>query len=480
MVNSLDVAGVFDLGLRASYELCDKVHAAADPDTHHLVRTYLPAPKHPHFHALHAYFAATEDISDDCFADWVVETLQEVAEGRSDHRLRQAFVHTVVVWGLDVAVLREFLEAIRLDRAAPPRCATFDDLRGFLRGAGGAPARLTLPLFEPLRPAAHEMSLLGEVFRLLDVCRGYGHDLRTGRCYLPDEPVDVVVRRARLLVEEGTAVLDLVHPSSRPFLEMAIAGYHLGLDEVEGTVPPRVDGREESTSDVPRHVAVIMDDRGRSRPAGERALLDVVEGAAEIGLRFLSVFAFSTRHRVLPSDEVGGLADVVARVVRDRVEWLHTRGIRLVWAGRRDRIPADLRAALEAAERRTGANTRLTLVLCLDYGGRAEIVHAARRLVVDAVAGRVDVDAVGERDFGRYLYAPDVPEVDLLIRTSGEQRISNFLLWQGGYAEILFTDALWPDFDRRALRRAVDSYACRDRRFGGVPDQRARAVPRGA
>lgn len=244
MVNSLDLAGVPDPALRASFELCDRVHAAADPDTHHLVRTYLPAPKHPHFHALHAYFAATEDIADDRFADWAAETVAEVETGQGEHPLRQAFAHTVRTRGLEVEVLEEFLETIRRDREAPRRCATFDDLRGFLRGAGGAPARLTLPLLEPMRPAGHEMSLLGEVFRLLDVCREHGHDLRTGRRCLPDEPVDVVVRQARLLVEEGAAVLDLVHPSSRPFLEMAIEGAHLGLDELSGTVSPhqRVDG----------------------------------------------------------------------------------------------------------------------------------------------------------------------------------------------------------------------------------------------
>ncbi|MCS7475953.1 squalene/phytoene synthase family protein [Umezawaea endophytica] len=234
MVNSLDLAGVPDPALRASFELCDRVHAAADPDTHHLVRTYLPASKHRYLHALHAYFAATEDIADDCFTDWAAETGAEVRTGLGDHPLRQAFAHTVRTRGLDVLVLDEFLETIRQDREAPRRCATFEDLRGFLRGAGGAPARLTLPLLEPVRPAEREMSLLGEVFRLLDVSRDHGHDLRTGRRYLPDEPVDVVVRQARRLVEEGAAVLDLVHPSSRPFLEMAIAGALAGLDELSG------------------------------------------------------------------------------------------------------------------------------------------------------------------------------------------------------------------------------------------------------
>jgi phytoene synthase len=234
MVNSLDLAGVRDPALRASFELCDRVHAAADPDTHDLVRTYLPSSKHRYFHALHAYFAATEDIADDYFTDWAAETISEVRTGHGDHPLRQAFAHTVRAKSLDVPVLEEFLETIRQDREAPRRCTTFEDLRGFLRGAGGAPARLTLPLLEPLRPAEHEMSLLGEVFRLLDVSRDHGHDLRTGRRLLPDEPVDVVVRQARKLVEEGAAVLDLVDPSSRPFLEMAIEGARVGLDELGG------------------------------------------------------------------------------------------------------------------------------------------------------------------------------------------------------------------------------------------------------
>ena len=234
MVNSLDLEGVPDPALRASFELCDRVHAAADPDTHHLVRTYLPSAKHRHFHALHAYFAATEDIADEYFTDWAAETVVEVQTGQVEHPLRQAFAHTVRTRGLDVAVLEDFLETIRRDREAPRRRETFEDLRCFLRGAGGAPARLTLPLLEPTRPAEHEMSLLGEVFRLLDVSRDHGHDLRTGRRYFPDEPVDVVVRQARKLVEEGAAVLDLVHPSSRPFLEMAIEGALTGLDELSG------------------------------------------------------------------------------------------------------------------------------------------------------------------------------------------------------------------------------------------------------
>lgn len=240
MVNSLDLAGVPDPALRASFELCDRVHAAADPETHHLVRTYLPPSKHRYFHALHAYFAATEDIADDCFTDWAAETVVEVETGRGEHPLRQAFAHTVRTRRLDVAVLGEFLETIRRDRETPLRCATFDDLRGFLRGAGGAPARLTLPLLEPVRPAEHEMSLLGEVFRLLDVCRDHGHDLRTGRHYLPDEPIDAVVRQAGLLVDQGAGVVDLVHPSSRRFLAMAVEGARRGLDELAAVVFPHL------------------------------------------------------------------------------------------------------------------------------------------------------------------------------------------------------------------------------------------------
>ena len=220
---------------------------------------------------------------------------------------------------------------------------------------------------------------------------------------------------------------------------------------------------------VPRHVAVIMDGNGRwaegrglprtqGHEAGERALFDVVEGALEAGIGYLSVYAFSTENWARPADEVGFLLNFNRVLLRKRREDLHARGVRIRRIGRREGLPQDVLDEFDAAERLTAADERMHLLVCFNYGGRTELEDAAR-------AGSIPEN----------LYAPDAPDVDLLIRTSGEKRLSNFLLWQSAYAELYFTDTLWPDFDRRSLFDALADYAARNRRFGGlgaIPDQK--------
>jgi undecaprenyl diphosphate synthase len=213
---------------------------------------------------------------------------------------------------------------------------------------------------------------------------------------------------------------------------------------------------------VPAHVAIIMDGNGRwaearglartkGHEAGERALFDVVEGALEAGIRYLSVYAFSTENWSRPTDEVNFLLGFNRVLLRKRRDDLNVRGVRIRRIGRRAGVPSDVLDEFDGAERFTAGNDRMDLLVCFNYGGRAEIEDAAAK---GAVAAN--------------LYAPDVPDVDLLIRTSGEIRLSNFLLWQSAYAELYFTDTLWPDFDRDALFAALAEYGSRRRRFGGV------------
>jgi undecaprenyl diphosphate synthase len=230
---------------------------------------------------------------------------------------------------------------------------------------------------------------------------------------------------------------------------------------------------------VPRHVAVVMDGNGRwakqrglprtaGHEAGEAALLDVVHGAVEMGVGTLSAYAFSTENWKRSPDEVRFLMGFNREVIRRRRDELDELGVRVRWAGRRRRLWRSVIDELEEAERRTRHNTTLTLQFCVNYGGRAEIADAAAAIARDVAAGRLRPDKVDERTVARYLDEPDLPDVDLFVRSSGEQRTSNFLLWQSAYAELVFLDTLWPDFDRRDLWRAIEAYAARDRRYGGA------------
>jgi undecaprenyl diphosphate synthase len=213
---------------------------------------------------------------------------------------------------------------------------------------------------------------------------------------------------------------------------------------------------------VPHHVAIIMDGNGRwaeqrglsrtkGHEAGERALYDVVEGALDAGIDWLSVYAFSTENWARPVDEVEFLMGFNRTLIRQRRDELNERGVRIRRVGRREQVPKDVLDEFDEAERLTAANTRLNLLVCFNYGGRAELE-----------------DAAAKGSIADNLYVPEAPDVDLLIRTSGEHRLSNFLLWQAAYAELHFTDILWPDFDRHRLFEALTDFAERERRFGGL------------
>jgi undecaprenyl diphosphate synthase len=192
-------------------------------------------------------------------------------------------------------------------------------------------------------------------------------------------------------------------------------------------------------------------DRTKGHEQGEKALFDVVEGALEAGVRFLSVYAFSTENWNRPDQEIDFLMNFNRALIRIRRDDLHERNVRIRRVGRTERVPSDVIEEFASAEDMTKDNTAMDLLVCFNYGGRAELE-----------------DAAAKGDIASNLYVPDLPDVDLLIRTSGELRLSNFLLWQSAYAELYFTDTLWPDFDRHSLFTALKDYASRDRRFGGL------------
>jgi undecaprenyl diphosphate synthase len=231
---------------------------------------------------------------------------------------------------------------------------------------------------------------------------------------------------------------------------------------------------------LPRHVAIVMDGNGRwaqrrglkrtdGHAAGEQALFDTVEGALDVGLSWMTVYAFSTENWRRPLAEVRFLMNFNEGLLLRRRDELHERGVRVRFVGRRSgRVPARLRRRIEETEALTRRNRRMTLGIAFNYGGRAELADAARAIAVDAVAGRLDPAKVDERTLARHLYVPDMPDPDLLVRTSGEYRISNFLLWELAYAELVFTDVLWPDFRRDDLFAAIREFQKRERRFGGL------------
>lgn len=230
---------------------------------------------------------------------------------------------------------------------------------------------------------------------------------------------------------------------------------------------------------VPRHVALVMDgngrwarDRGLPRTAGheqgEAVLMDTVCGCIEMGVEHLSAYAFSTENWKRSPDEVRFLMGFNRDVIRRRRDEMHEMGVRVRWAGRRPKLWKSVIRELETAEELTRGNSVMTLTMCVNYGGRAEIADAARAIALDAAAGKVNPDKITESTFARYLDEPDMPDVDLFLRPSGELRTSNFLPWQSAYAELVFQDTLFPDFDRRDLWDACLEYAKRDRRFGGV------------
>ncbi len=208
--------------------------------------------------------------------------------------------------------------------------------------------------------------------------------------------------------------------------------------------------------------------RTQGHERGEDALFDVIEGAVEIGIPYLSAYAFSTENWKRSPDEVRWLMGFNRDVIHRRRDQLDAMGVRIRWAGRRPKLWGSVIRELEEAEEQSKDNRVLTLQFCVNYGGRAEIVDAVRRVAELARQGRLDPARLTEERFRQFLDEPEIPDVDLFVRSSGEQRTSNFLLWQSAYAELVFLDRLWPDFDRRDLWRAIESYANRDRRFGGA------------
>jgi undecaprenyl diphosphate synthase len=236
----------------------------------------------------------------------------------------------------------------------------------------------------------------------------------------------------------------------------------------------QLDGIDPSR--IPAHVGVVMDGNGRwaqkrglkrteGHAAGEEALFDTVDGALELGLEWLTVYAFSTENWKRPADEVRYLMGFNESILTRRRDELHDRGVRIRFAGRRDwRVPKRLLKRMDEAIAQTERNKKMTLTIAFNYGGRAEIVDAVRALV----ATGIKADKIDEKAIRAHLYDPKMPDPDLMVRTSGEFRISNFLLWELAYSELVFTDVLWPDFRREDLFEAVREFQRRDRRFGAI------------
>jgi undecaprenyl diphosphate synthase len=231
------------------------------------------------------------------------------------------------------------------------------------------------------------------------------------------------------------------------------------------------------TIHIPNHVALVMDGNGRwakqrglartaGHEAGEAALFDVIGGAIEYGIKEISAYAFSTENWRRSPDEVKFLMGFNRDVIRRRRDEMNDMGVRIRWVGRPKRLWSSVINELEAAEELTKKNKTLTLNMCVNYGGRAEIVDAATALALDVKRGKIKVNSITEKTFAKYLDKPTMSDVDLFLRSSGEQRTSNFLPWQSVYAELIFMDVLWPDVNRTTLWKAIEEYSQRDRRFG--------------
>ena len=241
-----------------------------------------------------------------------------------------------------------------------------------------------------------------------------------------------------------------------------------------GATPPPIPADK-----VPHHVAIVMDGNGRwakerglprtaGHEAGEHSLFDCVEGAIELGIGAISAYAFSTENWRRSPDEVRFLMGFNRDVLRRQRDVLNDKGVRVRWVGRRPRLWRTVIRELEVAEEMTQDNTRMTLAMCVNYGGRAELVDAAREIARRAAAGELRPEEITEKTFPQFLDEPDMPDVDLFLRPSGEKRTSNFLPWQSAYAEMVYQDKLFPDFTPQDLFDAVVEYASRDRRFGGT------------
>ncbi len=253
-----------------------------------------------------------------------------------------------------------------------------------------------------------------------------------------------------------------------------------GEDPSRDGAQPKRRPPERHTQGLPRHVAVIMDGNGRwaaarrlprlaGHRAGAQAVRRCIQAAIQSGVEWLTLYAFSSENWRRPADEVTDLTGLLRHYLRHELAELHREGVRLRVIGERERFDGDMRNEFERAERLTAGNTRLNLMVALSYGGRSDILHASLRLARAVRAGLVDPDLTDEAGFARFLSTDGIPDPDLMVRTSGEFRLSNFLLWQAAYAELVFLDVLWPDFGPTHFADALDRYARRDRRFGARP-----------
>ncbi len=235
----------------------------------------------------------------------------------------------------------------------------------------------------------------------------------------------------------------------------------------------------QRAGDLPRHVAIIMDGNGRwaherslPRSAGHRqgveALRRTVRAAIEIGIEYLTIYSFSSENWSRPLSEVNFLLSLLRRFIRQDVAEIHSAGVRIRVIGEREGIDPDIALMIEECEQLTAANTAMTLIVAFNYGGRQELARAARQIARSVASGELDAAAIDAEMIDHHLYLSDIPDPDLLIRTGGEQRLSNFLLWQCAYTEFVFVHDYWPDFTKESLQKAVSAFQSRDRRFGGI------------
>ena len=247
----------------------------------------------------------------------------------------------------------------------------------------------------------------------------------------------------------------------------------MGMDELKAKI---------DVERVPRHVAIIMDGNGRwarlrghhrifGHRNGVKAVRDTLTGAAEIGIRHLTLYAFSSENWNRPKDEVSALLDLFVQTTLKEVKALNKNEVRLRAIGDLDKLPPNCKKVLNQAIAETRNNQRITLTLALSYSSRCEIVHATRQIAVKVKAGEMDVQDIDENVFSQYLYTRELPDPDLIIRTSGEQRLSNFLMWQAAYTEFCFPEVLWPDFRKKHLFQAIIDFQHRERRFGKTSEQ---------
>lgn len=236
---------------------------------------------------------------------------------------------------------------------------------------------------------------------------------------------------------------------------------------------------QPESNGAPVHVAIIMDGNGRWAKAkglprvaghaqGAEAVRRTVKAASQLGIRYLTLYGFSLENWKRPAKEIADLMGLLRLYLRKEISELHREGVRIRFIGDRTLLEPDIISLIEMSEQKTKANVKLDLVIALSYGSRQEITTAVRKLVTDVVAGEMDADSIDENALEARLYTSDIPDPDLIVRTSGEQRISNFLLWQSAYAEFVFTDVLWPDFSREKLEDSIEEFSRRERRYGAT------------